>query len=143
MEKKVEMLKGGRAVDDRGELKFIDNFDFAQAGIRRFYHTENHHRGIVRAWHGHKIEEKYIYVVKGTALFGVVNMEDTTIIQKVVLSARDPKMMHIPAGNYNGFMSLEDDTVVIYYSTLGFDDAVKDDYREQWDKWNIWHVDYR
>jgi len=139
----MEIFKGGRAIDDRGELKFIDNFDFSKAGIKRFYHTENHCRGVIRAWHGHKIEEKYVYVVRGTALFGTVNMEDTTKQEKFVLSARDPKILHIPSGYYNGFMSLEEDTIVLYYSTLLLPEAIKDDYRQPWDMWNPWHVDYR
>ena len=140
---KIGTLQGGSAIDDRGELKFVDGFDFASAGIRRFYHTENHYRGIIRAWHGHKLEAKYIYVVRGTALFGVVDMEDTSKVEQVVLSARDPKILYIPPGKYNGFMSLEEDTIVIYYSTLVFEDAIKDDYREPWNKWNIWEPHYR
>ena len=139
----VTFLKGDRFVDDRGVLKFVNDFDFTKAGIKRFYQVKNHHRGIIRAWHGHKIEEKYVYVVKGTALFGIVDMDCHGDIQKVVLSAHDPKILHIPAGKYNGFKSLEDNTIIIFYSTLSCVEAAEDDYRKAWDTWNIWEEDHR
>ena len=56
MTSKIEFVAGGLAVDDRGSLKFIN--DFALAGYKRFYVVENHKQGFIRAWHGHKHEAK-------------------------------------------------------------------------------------
>jgi len=64
------VIKGGIAVDDRGSLRFVNDFDFA--GIRRFYMVENHAAGFVRAWHGHRHEAKFVYVVSGAALITAV-----------------------------------------------------------------------
>ena len=122
----TKVLNGGIAVDDRGSVRFVNDFNFE--GVKRFYQVENHRQGFIRAWHGHKKEGKYVYVTSGSALIGVVNME-TEEVSKFVLSDKSPKILWIPPGYYNGFKSLEE--------SLG------DDIREEHNRWNIWEEDYR
>ena len=52
------LIEGGLAVDDRGIVSFVNDFDFA--GVKRFYMVSNHKAGFVRAWHAHKHEAKYV-----------------------------------------------------------------------------------
>ena len=68
----IKLIDGGLAVDDRGTVRFVNDFDFN--GVKRFYQVENHQKGFIRAWHGHKKESKYVYVSSGTALVGVVDL---------------------------------------------------------------------
>jgi dTDP-4-dehydrorhamnose 3,5-epimerase-like enzyme len=138
MESKI--LNGGISVDDRGSVKFVNDFNFE--GVKRFYQVENHRRGFIRAWHGHKKEGKYVYVVNGSALVGVVNME-TENMSKFVLSDKSPKVLWIPPGYYNGFKSLEENTKIIFFSTSTLEESLGDDIRQDHDKWNIWEEDYR
>ena len=67
-----KVINGGVAVDDRGSVTFVNDFDFS--GVKRFYQVQNHRRGFIRAWHGHKKEAKYVYVPRGTALIGTIPM---------------------------------------------------------------------
>ena len=134
------LIKGGLAVDDRGSLRFINDFKFE--GVKRFYLVENHKVDFVRAWHGHKKEGKYVYVTSGSALVGVVNME-TEEVSKFVLSDKSPKVLWIPPGNYNGFKSLEENTKIIFFSTSTLEESLGDDIREEHNRWNIWEEDYR
>lgn len=136
----VKIMSGGVAVDDRGSVCFVNDFDFTN--VKRFYQVENHRKGFIRAWHGHKKEGKYVYVASGTALIGVVDME-TNQLQKFVLSHKTPKVLWIPPGNYNGFKSLEEGTKIIFFSTSTLDESLGDDIREEYDKWNIWDEEYR
>ena len=132
------LIEGGLAIDDRGELSFVNNFHFE--GVKRFYMVSNHKQGFVRAWHGHKKEAKYVMVVAGAALIGVVNMDDDNANGKYILSAHKPAILHIPAGNYNGFMTLAPDTKLIFFSTSTLEESRGDDYRlpaKHWDFWNI------
>src|ERR1700736_3786364 len=46
-----ELLRGALAVDDRGEVAFVNEFTFD--GVKRFYTVASHFPGFVRAWHGH------------------------------------------------------------------------------------------
>jgi dTDP-4-dehydrorhamnose 3,5-epimerase-like enzyme len=136
----TKTYNGGISVDDRGSVKFVNDFNFEN--VKRFYQVENHRVGFVRAWHGHKKEGKYVYVTNGTALIGVVNME-TEEIQKFVLSDKSPKILWIPPGFYNGFKTLELNTKIIFFSTTSLEESLDDDIRQEYDKWNIWEEFYR
>ena len=68
----VRLITGGLAIDDRGQVSFVNDFSFDK--VKRFYTVSNHRQGFVRAWHGHKKESKYILVVQGAALVGTVKI---------------------------------------------------------------------
>lgn len=137
---KEKLINGGIAIDDRGSVRFVNDFNFKN--VKRFYHIENHSKGFIRAWHGHKKEGKYVYVVDGSALIGLVNMK-TEEITKYVLSNKSPKILWIPPGYYNGFKSLEDKTKIMFFSTTTLNESLGDDIRKDFDKWDIWSEDYR
>jgi dTDP-4-dehydrorhamnose 3,5-epimerase len=136
----LKILNGGIAVDDRGSVRFVNDFNFTD--VKRFYHVENHRRGFIRAWHGHKKEGKYVYVCSGSALVGVVDME-TEKIEKFILSDKSPKILWIPPGKFNGFKSLEENTKIIFFSTSTIEESMGDDIRESHDRWDIWGEDFR
>ena len=145
-----KILSGGVAVDDRGSVRFVNDFNFE--GVKRFYQVENHERGFIRAWHGHRKEGKYVYVAKGSALVGAVNLpcdddpeyqiipED---LKKFVLSAQAPKILWIPPGHANGFMSLEENTIIQFFSTSSLEESLDDDIRFPYNKWDIWSIEKR
>lgn len=141
------MLAGGLAVDDRGEVGFVNGFDFA--GVKRFYTVRNHRAGFVRAWHGHRREAKYVTVVSGAALVGVVRIDDwdrpapSQPVSRHVLSAAQPKVLYIPPGCANGFMSLTDETRLMFFSTSTLDESREDDIRYDARYWDIWTVEER
>ena len=57
MSKKVKIVNADVAIDGRGELLFCN--DFNMSNIKRFYQIKNFKNPFVRAWHGHKFEDKY------------------------------------------------------------------------------------
>jgi dTDP-4-dehydrorhamnose 3,5-epimerase-like enzyme len=134
------ILQGGVAVDDRGSVRFVNDFDFSD--VKRFYQVQNHRQGFIRAWHGHQHEAKYVYVASGAALIGAVNME-TQVVDKFVLSTQSPRILFIPSGYANGFKTLEENTIILFFSTSDLNSSLKDDIRFAYDKWNIWEEDFR
>ena len=136
----VKMLDGGVSVDDRGQVSFVNDFDFND--VKRFYMVENHQEGFIRAWHGHKKEGKYVFVPSGAILIGAVNVE-TEEIERFVLSSSKPQVLYIPPGYANGFMNLQENTKVMFFSTSTLEDSLGDDIRFEWDKWNIWNIERR
>lgn len=136
-----KLITGGVAVDDRGSLRFVNDFDFS--GVKRFYQVQNHRRGFIRAWHGHKVEAKYVYVAKGSALIGAVPLEGDQIVVKFTLSDKQPRVLYIPNNYANGAMTLEEDTIIQYFSTSTLEQSKGDDIRFPYDKWNIWQEDFR
>lgn len=141
------LLSGDVAVDDRGQVGFVNDFDFS--GVKRFYTVRNHRRGFVRAWHGHHREAKYVTAVSGSALVGAVEIDNwhepsrDLPVHRHTLSAANPQVLYVPAGYANGFMSLTEDAVLMFFSTATLAESRDDDTRFDARHWDIWTVDER
>jgi dTDP-4-dehydrorhamnose 3,5-epimerase len=141
------LIAGDIAIDDRGEVSFINAFTFAD--VKRFYSVKNYHRGFVRAWHAHRQEAKYVSVTDGAAIIGAVKIDNWDApsvdapVARYVLSAKKPAVLYIPAGYANGFMSLTDETRLVFYSTSTLEESKGDDIRYDARYWNIWAVQER
>jgi dTDP-4-dehydrorhamnose 3,5-epimerase-like enzyme len=141
------LLIGNLGIDDRGEVGFVNDFDFA--GVKRFYTVSNHRAGFVRAWHGHRREAKYVTAVQGAALVAAVPVTDWTApsveapVSRHVLSAHKPSVLFIPPGYCNGFMSLTSDSKLIFFSTATVEESREDDIRFDARYWDIWKVEER
>lgn len=140
----IRLIEGNLFVDDRGQLSFVNEFNFA--GIKRFYIVENHVEGFVRAWHAHKIESKYVLVIDGAALVGAVKIDNwekpskMLDVKKYVLSSKKPVILYIPKGYANGFMSLSKETKIMYLSTTTLEESKGDDYRYDARYWDVWTI---
>jgi dTDP-4-dehydrorhamnose 3,5-epimerase len=140
----VKLIEGGRAVDDRGFVSFVNGFGFE--GVKRFYAVENHRAGFVRAWHAHRREAKYVQVARGAAIVAAVKIDDWERpspglpVQRFVLAADKPAVLYIPAGYANGFMSLTADALLMFYSTSTLEESKGDDVRYDARLWNPWDV---
>lgn len=142
MNSKTQVLNGGVFTDDRGRIRFVNDFNFNN--VKRFYQVENHRQGYIRAWHGHVNEGKYVYIVKGSALVGAIPMNDKNAQpEKFIISEHNPKVLWIPPNYANGFKNLEEDTRIIFFSTSTLEESKGDDIRFPYDQWNIWEEDYR
>lgn len=139
-----KLIEGGLSADDRGTLSFVNDFHFA--GVRRFYVVRNHRAGFIRAWHAHRQEAKYVFVVAGCAIVGAVKIDDWAKpardlpVSRYVLSAERPAVLHIPAGYANGFMTLTPETRLIFFSTATLEESRQDDVRFDAYHWNPWQV---
>ena len=138
------LIQGDSAVDDRGVLQFANDFHFE--GVKRFYLVSNHKVGFVRAWHAHRHEAKYVAVVDGAAIVAAVAIDDwdnpskNRQIHRFVLSADKPAVLYIPTGYANGFMSLTEDTKLIFFSTRTLEESRGDDIRYDARYWDPWQV---
>src|SRR5579862_3893271 len=133
------LVKGGLAVDDRGQVSFVNGFSFAN--VQRFYTVENFCTEVVRAFHGHLKEEKFVLAVAGSAIVAAVLFGDPNSPKldskphRFVLSDRQPQILHIPAGYANGFRPLESKTRLLFFSSATLEESAKDDYRFPYDHW--------
>lgn len=136
------LIEGGLAVDDRGQLSFVNGFHFE--GVKRFYVVANHRSGFVRAWHAHRHEAKYIFVVQGAAIAGAVAIDNwekpgkDAKVHRFILSAQKPVVLFIPAGYANGLMSLTSDAKIVVFSTASVEESKNDDIRYDARYWDIW-----
>ena len=125
--------------DDRGDFTNV-----ALENVKRSYIINNTQKGVVRAFHGHKQEGKYFYVPKGAFKFILIDM-DTGSWKEYTLLDSVPKVLYCPAGYYNGFVSLTDDSLLITFSTSTMDDSRNDDFRIDYDVLgkDVWKVNNR
>jgi len=146
---KVKKISGDLAVDDRGVVRYVNDFNFAK--VKRFYQVENFNKDVIRAFHGHLKEEKYVFVTKGSALICIVRMTDkknpdkSQKVERYVLSDKKPSILYIPPGYANGFCCLENDTSIMFYSTSTLKESKNDDFRFPHDYWgkDIWKIKNR
>lgn len=127
-----KLLKGNRHEDSRGTLFY--NNDFDASAIKRIYVIENQDLEVVRAWQGHKIEQRWFSVMKGSFAIQLVAIDDWEIPSKklqsfkFLITAENMDVLHIPAGYASSIQSLEEGSKLLVMADylLG---EVKDDYR--------------
>jgi len=138
------LIEGNLFIDDRGEVGFVNDFDMRR--LRRFYTVTNHKIGFIRAWHAHKKESKYVTVISGAAIIATVKIDNwknpskELNVHRHVLSAVKPSVLYIPNGYANGFMTLRENSILMFFSTSTLEESRGDDYRydaHYWDPWSI------
>ncbi len=127
--------------DHRGTVSFTNDLNLNK--VVRTYKVINKQARTVRAWHGHKIEEKWISVEDGEFLVCVVKVEDfenPSKDQEVFKFNMTPDsgILYIPKNYANGAMNLTENNAVRYYSSLPLEESIDDDYRFESDFWNPW-----
>ncbi len=132
-------------VDDRGFLSQILPEGDKSFEIKRIYSTGNFSKGTIRGFHKHQREKKAFFVPSGAAKFVVVDdRKDSPTYKEInsfVLSMLNPSVLIIPTGVYTGWMSLDDNTVVLGISSKTFDKDNPDDERlDPYTYGNVWEV---
>jgi dTDP-4-dehydrorhamnose 3,5-epimerase len=90
-----------------------------------------------------------VTAVSGAALVGAVAVDNwdtpskSQPVVRHVIAAAQPRVLFIPAGYANGFMSLTDDTRLIFFSTSSLEESKGDDIRYDARHWDIWTIEER
>ena len=132
-------------IDDRGFLSQILPEGNESFSIKRLYSTGNFSKGIIRGFHKHKRERKAFFVPIGSAKFVVIDdRKDSPTYNEIntfILSTLKPTVLSIPTGVFTGWMSLEDNTVVLGISSETFDKEKPDDERlDPYAYGDVWKV---
>jgi dTDP-4-dehydrorhamnose 3,5-epimerase len=139
-----QIIQGRTHIDERGKLIFFNEFDMS--GVKRFYVIEHHSMTTVRAWQGHRKEEKWFYVISGSFKVALVQPDDwerpsqELLVEEYVLTASKPEVLHIPGGYANGFKGLEPGSKMMVFSSFTVAESKADDYRFDADKWYDWNT---
>ena len=128
MESKVPLQRNiDGHVDDRGFLYQIHKVcDFPE--VKRIYVVGNFQRNTIRGLHSHEREWKGYFVVNGGAKFVVVDRERK--ISQYVLSDKNPSVLVVPPHHPHGWISLNDNTVLVGFSNATVEESLNDDIRE-------------
>lgn len=139
---KPELIQGNEHVDKRGSLFFFNTFNLQL--IKRCYVIQQAETQIVRAWQGHKREQKWFYVMSGAFKIILVKPDDWEnpsnhlAFEEFVIHEKDIQILHIPGGFASGFMAIEENSKLMIFSDYDLDESMKDDFRFDKDKWYKW-----
>jgi dTDP-4-dehydrorhamnose 3,5-epimerase-like enzyme len=135
----IKTIKGGTFEDNRGKIRYVNDFRFE--GVKRFYFISHPDTSIVRAWQGHRFETKYFYVTKGSFNVCWIEIDNwdhpskELPVQCKMFNDHESKVLVIPPGHVNGFKALEPDSTLIVYSDKTLEESKTDDYRFPVDYW--------
>jgi dTDP-4-dehydrorhamnose 3,5-epimerase len=127
-----KIISGGEHTDFRGRLTFFNNFDMSL--VKRFYSIENAATNIVRAWRGHRIEQRWFYADHGAFKIKLVKIDDWSnpspkLFQITFdLEAKDNTVLYIPKGYASSIQALEAHSKLIVFADSDMVNAKNDDY---------------
>jgi dTDP-4-dehydrorhamnose 3,5-epimerase-like enzyme len=117
---KPTLISGNCHQDERGQLFY--NNDFDTSCIKRMYVIENHSVDFVRAWQGHKVEQRWFSAIQGCfkiQLIAIDNWEKPTEnppILEYILKSVALDVLQIPAGYVSSIQAVEEKSKLVVMS---------------------------
>jgi dTDP-4-dehydrorhamnose 3,5-epimerase len=142
MFEKPEIIRGGVFSDNRGILRFVNDFHFND--VKRFYFIKHPNTDFIRAWQGHQFEKKYFYPISGSFVLAWVKINDfenpskNLIPEYHILSAASSEIISIPKGYANGLKALEPNSELLLFSDMSLEDSLNENIRYPADWWMDW-----
>ena len=105
-----KIINGSSNSDLRGVLSY--NNDFDATAIKRLYFIENIDTDFIRAWQGHKVEQRWFSVVKGRFQIKLIKIDNWEIPSKYleivsfVINDDNFDLLYIPQGYVTSIQSL-------------------------------------
>jgi dTDP-4-dehydrorhamnose 3,5-epimerase-like enzyme len=136
------LIKGDFFSDERGQMRFVNDFLFRD--VKRFYCIKHFNTNIIRAWQGHKCEKKYFYPISGSFVLAWVKIDnfdhpsEELVAEYHILSAKNSEIVSVPKGYANGLKALEPGSEVMIFSDTSMEDSANDNIRFPADKWLDW-----
>lgn len=136
------LVRGGSFNDNRGNLRFVN--EQTPGSYKRFYLITPSDTKVIRAWQGHKLEEKGFYAVQGSFVVAVVKPScfeepgDEEIPDFFELSETNKNFLRVPGGCYTGIKSLALNSTLLVLSSFDLARSQADDFRQPLHKWVNW-----
>ena len=141
-DKITSLIQGGTHDDERGSIRFVN--DFNMESVKRFYQITHHSTSTIRAWQGHKMEHKWFHCLEGLFEVFLIKVDSWTNPsqdlkpKRILLSASNSQVLHIPQGYANGFRALKNKSSLLVFSNFDVQASIKDDYRFDKNYWPVW-----
>lgn len=128
----INYKQGGIAKDHRGQIRFVNEFDMSM--VKRFYIIKNSDLELVRGWRAHRIEQRWFYILHGSFKLELVKIDNwdkpsqNLEIVKIILDAKDNRVLNIPAGYGTALQALEKESEILVFADHHLDHAPNDNY---------------
>ncbi|KUO68036.1 MAG: sugar epimerase [Lutibacter sp. BRH_c52] len=112
-----KIISGNSHTDERGTLCYNNSFDAST--IKRIYIIENNSTDFIRAWQGHKIEQRWFSAIKGSFKIQLIEIDHwdqpSKNLEKLTftVSAEKLDVLHVPKGYVSSIQSLEEDAKLL------------------------------
>ncbi|HPE77598.1 MAG TPA: hypothetical protein PLC80_16005 [Draconibacterium sp.] len=142
MSQKPTIIKGGIFSDERGSMRFVNDFNFTN--VKRFYFIKHPNTEFVRAWQAHQFEKKNFFPISGSFVVAWVKIDDfedpskNLIPEYHILSAKNSEVLSIPNGYANGLKALEPNSEILLFSDMNLEDSLAENIRYPSDWWMDW-----
>lgn len=129
----LKLIQGSKHSDKRGTLYFINDFDMRP--VKRMYMIVHEDITMIRGWRGHKLEQRWFYVVEGSFEFKLVKIDNwktpSVNLEMIchVLSSDEPQILHVPTGFASHFRALANNSKVLVYADAMISESMNDDYQ--------------
>ena len=130
------IIPGGCYSDARGTLMHNNAFDASQ--IKRVYILENADTAFIRAWQGHRIEQRWFSAIQGSFKIRLVAIDDCEMPSKKaemithILNAEKLDILHIPKGYISSIQALCNESRLLVMADYGLNE-IQDEYRLAFD----------
>ena len=117
---KPTLISGNCHQDERGQLFY--NNDFDTSCIKRMYVIENHSVDFVRAWQGHKVEQRWFSAISGGFKIQLIAADNwdtpSENLPRIEYHLHSEKLdiLHIPAGYISSIQALEEKSKLVVMS---------------------------
>lgn len=134
--KDIQIIQGGVAKDQRGQIRFVNDFDMT--AVKRFYIIQNSDLELVRGWRAHRIEQRWFYVLSGVFRMDLVQIDNwqeaspDLPVETRMISADNQEIWHVPKGYGTAFQALEPHSQLLVFADHGIEHVPMDDYTWDW-----------
>jgi dTDP-4-dehydrorhamnose 3,5-epimerase-like enzyme len=141
---KAILQEGSSFTDNRGTLRFVN--EKVPGNYRRFYLMTHTDTTVIRAWQGHRQEEKAFYTICGNFVIAIVHPAsfdepgDDEIPEFFRLTQENNSFLRVPGGCYTGIKALTSNSTLLVLSAFDFAGSKADDYRQPSHKWVDWSL---
>ncbi|WP_153845408.1 MULTISPECIES: WxcM-like domain-containing protein [Sphingobacterium] len=129
---KISIIQGGSANDERGQIRFVNDFDMAL--VQRFYLIKNIDTELIRGWRGHRIEQRWFYVLSGSFSVNFIKINNwespdpNLHVERIILKSSEMQILHVPSGFCTAFRALDINSELLVYADYPIAHAALDDY---------------
>ncbi|MFD0799545.1 WxcM-like domain-containing protein [Maribacter chungangensis] len=133
------LIQGTLHEDHRGIISFFNTLDLSR--VKRMYQIQPANEQIIRAWQGHKTENKWFHCLQGSFIINLVKVTDfehpvtDAKISYNVITANTPTILYVEGGYASGIKSTAPNSKLLVFSDLSTEASKNDDYRFDLDLW--------
>lgn len=126
------IINGSSHSDERGTLRFNNSFD--ATNIKRMYVIENKDTTFVRAWQGHRIEQRWLSVLQGSFKIELIaidhweNPSKKLQAEVFIISSDTFDVLHVPKGHVSSIQALKEEAKLLVMSDFLLGE-IQDEYR--------------